>query len=115
MRPAAAVLLLLALGGCASSGPERPTLEIYSKAVEVSGYGLRCSARDGIRFDRRLEPLLPWLEAELGKDEVAQVRAAMEETLGTTDFLSCPTREERVRSRIKADRLLNRLKARSKP
>jgi hypothetical protein len=109
-----AALLALGLGACVTPLSQRPTSDIYQEAVTTSGYGLMCSHRDKARFRDRLEPLLPWLESQLGKDEVARVRDGMEMSLATTDFTTCPTRAQRIRSRIQARRLLRHLEARSK-
>jgi hypothetical protein len=107
-------MLALGLSACVTPLSERPTRDIYEEAVRTSGYGFICSARDSIRFDERLEPLLPWLEARLGKAYVEGVRGDMKQDLGTTDFTACPTRAQRIRSRIQALRLLRHLEARSR-
>ncbi|HYJ83170.1 MAG TPA: hypothetical protein VEW26_10055 [Allosphingosinicella sp.] len=114
MRAALAAILAAGLGACVTPLAERPTGDIFEEAVRIGGYGFMCSAPDGIWFDERLRPLLPWLEARLGKDEVERVLSGMEMTLATTDFTTCPTREQRIRSRIQARRLLRHLEARSK-
>jgi hypothetical protein len=114
VRGAAAALLAASLGACVTPLAQRPTGEIFEEAVETSGYGFICSAGDSIWFDERLEPLLPWLETRLGKDQVAGVLSGMEQSLGSTDFSTCPTRAQRIRARIQARRLLRRLEARSK-
>jgi hypothetical protein len=107
-------MMAIALGGCVAAGSPRSTRDIYEAAVERSGYFFRCSARDGIRFDERLRPLLPWLEAELGKEYVSGVLSGMAENLSTTDFVSCPARRDRRRARVGVDRLLKQLETRSK-
>jgi len=114
MKPMMGAILPLLLGACATPLAERPTGEIFEEAVRTAGYGFICSARDGGRFDERLRPLLPWLEARLGKDHVAAVLSGMEESVGSTDFTTCPTRAQRIRARVQARRLLRHLEARSK-
>jgi hypothetical protein len=108
------VVLAIGLGACVTPLSARPTRDIFEEAVQTSGYGFICSARDGIRFDARLKPLLPWLGAQLGKDYVAGVRSRMAEGLSTTDFTTCPTRAQRITSRIQVRRLLRHIEARSK-
>jgi hypothetical protein len=114
VRGVAVAVLAIGLGACVTPLSARPTRDIFEEAVRTSGYGFNCSARDGIWFDARLKPLLPWLGSQLGKDHVAGVLSGMEESLATTDFSTCPTRAQRIRARIQARRLLRQLEARSK-
>lgn len=114
MKPIIGIVLSMFVSACVTPLSARPTRDIYEEAVQISGYGFICSARDGVWFDQRLQPLVPWLEAQLGKDHVVGVLTGMEQSLGTTDFTTCPTRAERVRSRIQARRRLRHLEARSR-
>ena len=111
-------LLLLVPIACASS--RMSTRDIYAELLW--GGGLVCTPvevarreqRQDERFHDRLVKLRPWLEAQIGTTEMAQMRHDYEEEMAGVYFVGCPSDEEHSHRRTRNWMLLHELENRSR-
>ncbi|MFC7499285.1 hypothetical protein ACFQRC_08640 [Enterovirga sp. GCM10030262] len=101
-------------GACVSGMSTRSTSAIYEEALMIGFVSSRCGAADTFELHLRLEPLKPWLEGEIGREQVLETQDRIEDNRSSIRFISCPTDEERRSAKRALEKLVGELENRAK-
>lgn len=115
------IAISAALCGCAPSLRHDPPGALYSDLIAANG-GIRCTATGdenaeaarSRRVARRFAAVRPWLEQQIGSDEMARIRDAHNEALGDVDFIGCPDENYVVSQNLTVHRILREMSRRQR-
>ena len=107
---ALAVALAASLAADAYARPRLasvPTRDLYARMIWLWVDAYRCNPAGTSaaieaarrRLEDRLEPLWPWLEAEIGSAEMERIRAEFDREMHYTVFTRCSSDYDRMRAR----------------
>lgn len=92
-----AIVLSTALSGCASSLRQDSPDDLYAQLLESTSWP-RCTPNDdadreearGEQIKTRFETVRPWLEQQIGREEIDRIYAANQQSLEEISFIGCP-------------------------
>jgi hypothetical protein len=120
-RACIAVVRATTLAGCAPSLRQEAPDALYAQLVESRGWP-RCTpisaaalrqARDE-QITRRFDAVRPWLEQEIGREEIDRIYTANQQTLEEVSFVGCPSENFSAWQNMTVRRVLREMERRQR-